>query len=425
MNDKLKPDNANVAVIGAGYVGLVTGVCLAKLGHEVVLIDIDEDKIQAVNHKKAPPIYEEGLEELLGQVHIEASSDYRKMMGSDIIYICVGTLADDSGNIFSEHLIDATRKIAEVLKERDSYYVVAVKSTVGPGMTEELVIPILEASGKKAGSDFGVCMSPEFLREGQAIYDFMNPSRIIIGEYDKRSGDILCSIHESLNAPILRTNLRTAEMIKLATNAFLATKISFINEIGNICKQLGIDTYDVARGMGMDDRIGSKFLSAGIGFGGSCLPKDIRILVSGAKQAGYQPEFLEEISTLNEKQALKPVALLKKHITLKGATVGILGLAFKPGTDDIRDSRAIIIVQALLDEGAMVSAYDPLAVDNFRKLFPGIDYVSTEEVLSCDAILILTEWPEFYDLDYRGKIVIDGRRVEKAREARIYEGVCW
>ena len=415
----------NISVIGAGYVGLISGACFAKLGHDVVLIDIDEEKLAAIVDRKTLPIYEEGLEELLEEVRIETSSDYDKTVESDVIFICVGTTADKNGTIFSEYLINATGKIAEVLKKQSSYCVISVKSTVGPGMTENLVIPLLEKSGKKAGKDFGVCMFPEFLQEGRGIYHFMNPSRIIIGEYDKKSGDILEQLHHGLKAPVMRTNLRTAEMIKLASNSFLATKISFINEIGNICKQLGIDTYDVARGMGLDDRIGKKFLNAGIGFGGSCLPKDLRILISGAREVGYQPELLQDVSTLNENQALKPVELLKKHITLKGATVGILGVAFKPGTDDIRDSRAIKIAEVLLAEGATVKAYDPLALDNFIKTCPKTIRATREEVLDCDAVMILTEWEEFKELDYRGKIVIDGRRIEKAREARIYEGVCW
>jgi UDPglucose 6-dehydrogenase len=414
-----------LSVIGAGYVGLITGACLAKLGHEVVFIDVDREKLEAINDRKAPLIYEEGLEELLSQIQVEASPDYGKIADSDIIFICVDTLADDGGSIFLENLINATKQISQVLRERDSYYVIVVKSTLGPGMTEETVIPILEDGGRKAGKDFGVCMCPEFLREGRAIYDFMNPKRIVIGEYDDRSGEMLYQLHRSFDVPIMRTSLRTAEMIKLASNGFLATRISFINEIGNICKQLGIDTYEVAQGMGLDSRIGSTFLNAGIGFGGSCLPKDLRILMARAEQVGYQPVLLREVAALNEKQALKPVELLKKHMPLKGETTGILGLAFKPGTDDVRDSRAIKIVQTLLDEGVKVKAYDPLAVENFKKLFPNIDYVSREEVMDCDAILILTEWEEFKELDYRGKIVIDGRRIEKAREARIYEGVCW
>ena len=414
-----------ISVIGAGYVGLISGACFARLGHDVVLIDINEEKLAAIANKEVLPIYEEGLQQLLEEVHIETSVDYDKTVESDVIFICVGTTADENGAIFSEYLINAAEKIAEVLKKQRSYCVIAVKSTVGPGMTENLVIPLLEKSGKKVGEDFGVCMSPEFLQEGRGIYHFMNPSRIIIGEYDRKSGDILEQLHQGLKAPVMRTNLRTAEMIKLASNSFLATKISFINEIGNICKQLGIDTYDVARGMGLDDRIGKKFLNAGIGFGGSCLPKDLRILISGAREVGYQPKLLQEVSTLNETQALKPVELLKKHITLKGATIGILGVSFKPGTDDIRDSRAIKIAEVLLAEGATVKAYDPLALDNFIKTFPKIMPATREEALNCDAVLILTEWEEFKELDYRGKIVIDGRRIEKAREARIYEGVCW
>ena len=414
-----------ISVIGAGYVGLVTGTCLARLGNEVTLIDIDEERLEVINSGGASPIYEEGLDDLLRQVQMEASSDYRKIAGSDIIFICVGTLSNDGSPIFLDHVAEATQNIAETLKGRDSYYVVVVKSTVTPVTTEELIIPILEKSGKKAGNDFGVCMSPEFLREGKAIYDFMNPSRIIIGEYESRSGDRLSELYRHFEVPVFRTCLKTAEMTKLASNAFLATKISFINEIGNICKRLGIDTYEVAKGMGFDERIGSQFLNAGIGFGGSCLPKDLQMLIGRAQQTGYNPAVLQEILNLNDRQALQLVELLKKHLSLKRATVGLLGLAFKSGTDDVRDSRAIGITQALLKEGTVVKAYDPLAVENFKKLFPDIHYVSIKEVMKCDAILILTDCEEFKELDYRGKIVIDGRRIEKAREARIYEGVCW
>jgi len=414
-----------ISIIGAGYVGLVTGACLAKLGNEVMLIDIDEEKLEAIYNNRVSSIYEEGLDELLSQVHIEVSTDYQKILPSDTIFICVGTPSDESGSIFLEHITEATKQIAEILKTTEGYCVVAVKSTVAPGTTEGLVIPLLETSGRKVGDDFGVCMCPEFLREGKAIHDFMNPMRVIIGQYDGKSGDMLYSLYQSLNAPILRTNLRTAEMIKLASNAFLATKISFINEVGNICKQLGIDTYEVAKGMGFDDRIGSKFLNAGIGFGGSCLPKDLKMLIAKAEEIGYEPTILERVLNLNDEQPLKLVESLKKHVPLKDKVIGLLGLAFKPGTDDVRDSRAIGIVEVLLHEGAVVKAYDPQAVKNFSKLFPQIEYVTKEEVLNSDAILIVTEWEEFNHLDYTGKIVIDGRRVAKAREARIYEGVCW
>ena len=413
-----------ISVIGAGYVGLVTGVCLAKLNNEVTLIDVDEKKIEAINQKK-PSIYEEDLGELLNAIHLETGSDFKKIIDSELIFICVGTPNNDDGSLLLDQIEGAAKQISQTLRNKEEYCVVCVKSTVPPGTTDEIVIPLLEKSEKKAGKDFGVCMSPEFLREGKAIYDFMHPARIIIGEYDKRSGDMLATLYKDFAAPIIRTNLATAEMIKLAANTFLATKISFINEIGNICKQLNIDAYEVAKGIGSDDRIGNKFLNAGVGFGGSCLPKDLRGLINRSRQIGYEPKLLQEVLNQNDEQALKAIALLKKHISLKDATIGILGLAFKPDTDDIRDSRAIIIVDTLIQEGARIKAYDPLAVENFKTLFPQIEYVTKEEVLNSDAVLILTEWAEFNKLDYSGKIVIDGRRVPKAKEARIYEGICW
>lgn len=419
-----KERRMRISVIGAGYVGLITGVCLAKLGNEVTLIEIDAQKVKALN-ERVPPIHEEGLAELMGQVDMDVSSDHQKSRHSEVIFICAGTPSNEDGTVFLGHITAISDQISKVLRSRGDYCVVVVKSTVPPDTTEGIVVPILEKSGKKCGKDFGVCMSPEFLREGKAIYDFMNPARLIVGECDKRSGDTFLRLYESFDAPILRTTLRTAEMIKLASNAFLATKISFVNEIGNICKRLHMDVYDVAEGMGLDDRIGRKFLNAGIGFGGSCLPKDIRMLKTTAREVGYQPRFLDEVTNLNDQQAIRLVRLAKKHVNLEGATIGLLGLAFKPGTDDVRDSRAIAVVKALLGEQALVKAYDPLAVENFRKMFPNLDYVSKEEVLNCEAILILTEWEEFNELDYRGKIVIDGRRVARARDARIYEGICW
>ncbi len=413
-----------ISIIGSGYVGLVVGACLAKSGNRVELIDIDSEKVAAIN-KRIPVIYEEGFEEILNQVEIRATSTYDGLVDSDYIYICVGTPSNNDGSIAVRFLTEVVEQIARTLDKIRDYCVIVVKSTVTPGTSEELILPLLESSGKKAGADFGLCVSPEFLREGKAIYDFMNPDRIIIGEFDKRSGDRLEEVYRNFKAPMVRTNLRTAEMIKLASNAFLATKISFINEIGNVCKQLGIDAYDVARGMGLDQRIGNKFLNPGIGFGGSCLPKDLRALIEKSRQSQYEPKLLKEVLGINERQALRVIELVKKHVPLKGAVVGLLGLAFKPGTDDIRDSRAIRIVEALLEEGAVVKAYDPLAMDNFRTLFPQIVYGTKEDVLNSDALILVTEWEEFNNLDYRGKIVVDGRRVLKAKEARAYEGICW
>jgi UDPglucose 6-dehydrogenase len=412
-----------VSVIGCGYVGLVAAACLAAQGNRVTIVDVDRDKIESVN-ERIPHFWEEGLSGMLKEVDIEATTNYSRILDSAIIFVCVGTSSREGG-ISLEHITEAAKQTASALKHREGYYVVVVKSTVTPGTTEGVVIPILEGFGRKVGHDFGVCMSPEFLREGHAVYDFMNPSRLVIGEYDRRSGDTLASLHRGSSFPVFRTNLRTAEMIKLASNAFLSAKISFANEIGNICKQLSIDTYEVAKGMGFDDRIGSKYLNAGLGFGGSCLPKDLRALIAKSRQIGYEPGMLREVLELNDKQALRLLELLERHIPLEGANIGILGLSFKPGTDDIRDSRAIIVAEALLQRGASVKAYDPAAAERFKEFFPQIQYVTKEDVMNCDAVLILTEWEEFNYLDYRGKIVIDGRRIAKAKEARIYEGICW
>ena len=413
-----------ISIVGAGYVGLVAAACLAKVGHRITLVDVDIDRLNLIASGRSP-IYEQGLEDILKQVDIETTHDFGRTVDAEVIFICVGTPSKDDGSMSLEYIVNSAKQIAEVLKRREDYCVVTVKSTVVPRTTEEIVIPILETSGRKAGHNFGVCMDPEFLREGRGVHYYLNPSRIVIGEYDSRSGDVLVSLYKDFNALILRTDLRTAEMIKFASNTFLAAKISFINEIGNLCKELGIDTYEVAKGMGFDERIGDKFLNAGIGFGGSCLPKDLRALIAKARQIGYEPKILEAVVSLNDQQAVKMIELLRKHLSLKGASVGILGLAFKPGTDDVRESRAIKIAEILLQEGASVKAYDPLAVVNFRKIFPQIEYTSATEVLDCGAIMIVTEWEEFEHLDYRGKIVIDGRRVRKAREAVIYEGVCW
>jgi UDPglucose 6-dehydrogenase len=413
-----------ISIIGAGYVGLVAAACLAELGHKITLVDVDKDRLRLIA-SGISPIHEPELNEILARVDIETTPDYSRISEAEVIFICVGTPSDKDGSMSLKHMEQASKRIAEVLKERKDYCVVTVKSTVVPGTTEDVVIPILETSGRKVGVDFGVCMDPEFLREGKAIHYYMNPARIIIGEYDARSGDVLNNLYRGINAPIMRTTLKTAEMIKLASNAFLATKISFINELGNICKQLEVDTREVAKGMGFDDRIGNKFLNAGLGFGGSCIPKDLRALVAKARQIGREPRILESVLGVNDGQALKMTELLRKHISLKGASVGILGLAFKPGTDDVRESRAIRIVEVLTQEGALIKAYDPAAMQSFGKLFSEIAYTTPQEVLQSDAILIVTEWPEFEHLNYSGKIVVDGRGVQKAREARIYEGVCW
>jgi UDPglucose 6-dehydrogenase len=303
-----------------------------------------------------------------------------------------------------------------------------VKSTVLPGTTQDLVLPLLEqSSGKKAGTDFGLAMNPEFLREGVAIQDFLTPDRIVIGCYDERSRATLRELYKNFSCPLVETTLSAAEMIKYASNAFLATKISFINEIGNLCKKLDIDTYQVATGMGLDTRIGRPFLDSGIGWGGSCFPKDVNALIAWADEINEPARIIKSVKAVNTDQPLRLIKILQKHIPhLKGKTIGILGLAFKPDTDDIRESRAIPIVQELLRSKAHIKAYDPQAMENFKTLYPTIEYCTkATEVLSSDALLIVTKWKEFTTLNYQGKIVIDGRRLDEAKKATIYEGVCW
>jgi UDPglucose 6-dehydrogenase len=419
-----------LSIIGTGYVGLVTGTCFAKLGHTVTCVDIDPEKIKKINNGISP-IYEEGLDCLLSEnkEKISATTDYTSaLLHTDITFLCVGTPSTKNGSIDLSYLKEATKKIATILKNKKTWHLIVVKSTTLPGTTRTVVLPLLEQySGKKVGPDIGLAMNPEFLKEGVAIQDFLQPDRIVVGSYDDRSRTTLRELYKEFSCPLVETSLSSAEMIKYASNTFLATKISFINEIGNLCKKLGIDAYDVATGMGLDTRIGRPFLDSGIGWGGSCFPKDVDALIAWAKEIKEPTRIIESTKAVNTDQPLRLVKILRKHIPkLKGTTIGILGLAFKPNTDDIRDSRAIPIVEELLREGVHIKAYDPQAMDNFKTLYPTIEYCpSASDVLSADAILITTKWKEFTSLQYNGKIVIDGRRLEQAKNAKIYEGVCW
>jgi UDPglucose 6-dehydrogenase len=419
-----------LSIVGTGYVGLVTGACFAKLGHTVICVDIDPEKVQKINNS-IPPIYEQGLDNLLStyKENLTATTDYQTALKTtDVTFLCVGTPSMKNGSIDISYLKEATKQIATTLKNKQSWHLVVVKSTVLPGTTQQIVLPLLEKhSGKKVGTGIGLAMNPEFLKEGVAIQDFLQPDRIIIGFYDEKSRTTLRELYKNFACPIVETSFSAAEMIKYASNAFLATKISFINEIGNLCKKLNIDTYEVATGMGLDSRIGRPFLDSGIGWGGSCFPKDVDALITWAKEIKEPTRIIESTKQINADQPLRLIKILQKHLPkLKGKTIGILGLAFKPDTDDIRDSRAIPIVKGLLRNGAQIKAYDPQAMDNFKTLFPTIEYCeSATDVLSSDAILITTKWKEFTTLDFQGKIVIDGRRLNQAKNAKIYEGVCW
>lgn len=425
-----------ISVIGTGYVGTVSGTCFAELGHEVICVDVDQTKIDQIN-AGIPPIYEEGLSELLKKHNghrISATADYEfAVMNSDVSFICVGTPSDHDGNIDLGIVRAASANLGDALKKKKGYHVIVVKSTVVPETTEKVVLPIIEKhSGKRAG-DFGIAMNPEFLREGKAVHDFMHPDKIVVGSLDKRSGDIVASLYSGLNCEITRTNPRTAEMIKYVNNSFLATKISFSNEVGNICKELGIDTYEVMKAVGKDFRIGSHFLNSGAGFGGSCFPKDVKALIGKAQEIGYDPQLLKSVIAVNEKQPSRMVKLLKDRLgSIKGKKITVLGLSFKNDTDDIRESRSIQVIKELLDNGAKVLAYDPMANENMKKLFGNVEYHNSviDALRGADACLVMTEWEEFRQLDkefqvMKKRLVIDGRHILTPGKDIDYVGLCW
>ena len=419
-----------ISILGCGYVGAVTGACFAELGHDVFFVDVDPAKVEAIG-SGVSPIFEPGLNELLAKncTRISATTDtHQAIQETGITFVCVGTPSKSDGSIDLTYIQSACQDIGNVLKQKDEKHIIVIKSTVLPGTTEGIVRRVLEeVSGKKAHVDFGLTSNPEFLREGSALSDFFSPDRIIIGVADDYAYQAVDELYSSFDCPKLCTTIPVAEMIKYVSNAFLATKISFANEIGNICKKMGIDTAEVFAGVGMDHRINPAFFQSGIGFGGSCFPKDVRALIAKAEALGVDARILKDVSRVNDEQPLKLLDLLEKHIPdLEHKKIGLLGLAFKPNTDDVRDSRAAPLVEELLRKGATVLAYDPMAIGNFRKLYPQIEYASSaDSVLDADAVLIATEWKDFEDLDYQNKIVIDGRRIEKAREGSTYEGVCW
>ncbi len=368
-----------ISIIGTGYVGTVTGTCFAHMGHEVTCVDVDPERVKKIN-AGVPPIYEEGLEELLrahAGKNLKATLDYdAAIANTDISFICVPTPTDADGKIDLRFIREASRSIGQRLKSKKSYHVVVVKSTVVPGTTAGTATPLLEQeSGKKAGVGFGMGMNPEFLREGKAVYDFQHPDRIVIGADDPKAAAVIRELYSGYTCPVLVTDTKTAEMIKYVSNAFLATKISFSNEVGNICKRLDIDTYKVMEGVGLDVRISPHFLRSGLGFGGSCFPKDVKALIGKASEVDYEPLLLKTVLKVNDKQPEIALRILKKHVPdLKGKKIAVLGLAFKDDTDDIRESSAIPLIGMLLAEGADVTAYDRMAAEHMKKVYPNIVY---------------------------------------------------
>jgi UDPglucose 6-dehydrogenase len=421
-----------ISVVGGGYVGLVSGACLADLGHEVTIIDTDPEKVRLIN-KGQCPFYEQGLDGLLGRyagTSLSATTAYASVGGADIVFICVGTPPDADGSADLQFIRSAAVAIGNELNNARQYPVVAVKSTVPPGTTETVVRPaVLQAAGK-SGQEIGFVMNPEFLREGRAVADFMHPDRIVIGSDGPGARAIVTRAYAGIPAPVVQTGIREAEMIKYVSNAFLATKISFANETGNLCKRLGIDVYEVMKGVGLDARIGPQFLNAGAGYGGSCFPKDVSALISLAERIGEDPVLLKSANSINERQPHRMVALLQKRAgSLAGKRIAVLGLAFKDNTDDIRDSRAIPVIRDLLQAGVVVTAYDPMAVPNMKKVFPALTYCSTaaDALRGADGCLVMTEWPEFEQLGREfdlmaDRIIIEGRRILSCDGA---EGICW
>ncbi|HIZ90264.1 MAG TPA: UDP-glucose/GDP-mannose dehydrogenase family protein [Candidatus Mucispirillum faecigallinarum] len=411
----------NLVVVGTGYVGLVTAVCMAEKGHNVICLDIDKNKIDYLASGKGSIIYEEGLEELMqkNKDRLEYSTDFANAYkNADVIFVCVGTPEKKDGSANLTYVFDAVKNIAEMAEKE---CVVVIKSTVPIG-TNDKVEKILNEHNKNYVK-FHVVSNPEFLAQGTAVHDTLHASRIVIGSEDKKATDIMLNVYKDFDAPKIITNRKSAEMIKYASNNFLALKISFINEIANLCEKIGANIEDVAKGMGFDERIGNKFLSAGIGYGGSCFPKDTKALHWLSTFNDYELKTIKAAIEVNENQKLRLIKKAKKYYkSFENLNVAVLGLTFKPGTDDLREAPSIVNVGIMLDDGANIKAYDPIGIPNFSKIYPeesnNIKYCKTIEdtLKDADICFIFTEWKEIKDLNpeifkkyMKTPIVLDGR----------------
>jgi UDPglucose 6-dehydrogenase len=416
----------HICVVGVGYVGLVTAACFADLGNKVTALDVNQERVENLK-KGIMPIYEPGLDELvkrnMNAGRITFTTSYKDALkGAEYAFIAVGTPSGSDGSADLQYVAAAAKSIAEHMT---APLVIINKSTVPIG-TGDWVADIVKGAQSRH-VEFAVVSCPEFLREGSAIGDFMSPHRTVIGSLDKEAANKVAHLHLPLRAPIVITDLRTAEMIKYAINAFLATKISFINELADLCEKVGADVKEVAAGMGYDARIGRHFLDAGLGWGGSCFPKDVEALAYMAKEKGLEPRILNSVMDVNydrRKTAVQHVAEMLGG-SVKGKTIGLLGLAFKPNTDDMRDAPAITIAEALVEAGAKVRAYDPVAMDVARPILPAVDMFDEPYQVAdgCDALMVITEWNEFKQLDLekvktllKSPVIYDGRNIyEPAR----------
>jgi UDPglucose 6-dehydrogenase len=426
------PDKPPIGVIGVGWVGLVTATCFAELGHDVWCRDIDAAKIEALRSGEVP-IYEPDLADLVGKnsERLHFDLDVGPLMDhARLLFVCVDTPPTYSGDADLsrvEAVIEALPNSAE--------HAIVMKSTVPVGTGANVVRRL----GELGKPDLGYASNPEFLKEGSAVTDFMHPDRVVVGA-DPRTpwaAEGVAQLYEPLGCPVVRTDVPSAEMTKLASNAFLATKISFINEIANVSEEVGADVKEVARGMGLDPRIGGSFLNAGIGFGGSCFPKDVSALKQLAGNSGYHFQLLTAVIEVNELQKRRVVSKLKKHLdSLVGKKVALLGLAFKPHTDDMREASSVVLAARLQGEGAIVRAYDPVAEERAGELLTGVEMCDSalDAVEGADAAVIVTEWPEFGELDLSevkrrmaNPVIVDGRNMLEAdavkRAGFVYEGI--
>jgi UDPglucose 6-dehydrogenase len=408
-----------IAVIGTGYVGLVTGSCFADMGNTVICVDINQKKVQQLQ-KGVVPIFEPGLEDIVRQNHgkrLFFTTDLAKAVkNSDFIFIAVNTPPNKKGEADITNVKAAARSIA---KSINRYKIIINKSTVPIGMGD-IVTQIMIKYGPK-DVVFDVVSNPEFLREGSAVADLLKPERVVIGATRRLAAQKVAEIYKPLQCPILITDLKSAEMIKYASNAFLATKISFINEIANLCDQVGADILQVTKGMSHDSRIGGQFLNAGLGFGGSCFPKDVSALVQIGKSSRYHFRILPKVLEINEYQRHYFLELVRQAVgDLKGKTFAVWGLSFKPNTDDLREAPSLTIIPALLAKGAKVRAYDPVSMPGAKKLFPRVKYGKNayEAAQGSDAILVLTDWNEFKQIDFsklktlvKQSVIVDGRNM--------------
>jgi UDPglucose 6-dehydrogenase len=424
-----------IAVVGAGYVGLTTAACLADLGNEVAVVDIDEDKVRALRRNRLH-LYEPGLQEVVERNaragRLRFTGRYSDAIpGAEFVFIAVATPEGEGGQADLTYVEQAAASIAETLA---GPVIVVNKSTVPIGTGDALSEVIRRHN---PNHPVEVVANPEFLREGSALRDFMHPDRVVIGAHDREAAARVSRLYEPLGAPILRYNIYTAEMVKYASNAFLATRISFINEIARICERVDADAKLVAEGMGLDRRIGPSFLEPGVGYGGSCFPKDVKALAAIAERYDYHPELLHAVIEINRDQRTLAVEKLRECLgSLRGQVIGMLGLAFKPDTDDMREAPSLEIAQALVKRGASVRAYDPAAMARAKELLPGVEFRRDAYSVARDAdgLVLVTEWNEFRQLDLarikrsmRRPVLVDGRNIYDPEQMRclgfVYRGI--